>query len=72
MEEFKVGNWIVEFTSNRSGWLTYDGKTIPKWGTSMSFYIQDKYIEYDFPLAVPKYVKKRLLDEDIKRNWKRV
>ena len=44
--EKKIKNWRIKFDKVNngyvSGWLLYEGKTIPNWGVGMSF-ILDKY-----------------------------
>ena len=59
--EKKIRNWRIKFKkSGTSGWLVYEGKTIPNWGVGMGF-ILDKYsVRYDYPEVVPKYVQDRL------------
>ena len=60
IKKIKVRNWTIEFKSNCSGWLVYDGKTIPSWGCGMLFIVDEFGFRCDYPEAVPKYVKERL------------
>ena len=64
MKEIKVRNWriLLDAQADKSaiaGLLMYDGVHIPDWGCGMNFII-DKTVRYEYPEAVPKYVKARL------------
>ena len=63
--ETKVRNWRIKFDESKdsaaiAGFLMYEGKLIPSWGCGMNFIIDKNSIRYDWPEAVPAYVKNRL------------
>lgn len=63
VKTLKVRNWIIEYTSPISGWLTYDGKVIPRWGCGMRFHTDEFGFRCDYPEVVPEYVRQKLLTE---------
>ena len=65
--ETKVRNWRIQFDESKdnnpaaiAGLLLYEGKIIPRWGCGMRFIIDVHSVRYDYPEAVPAYVKDRL------------
>ena len=62
--EKKIRNWRIKFNKFNngyvSGWLLYEGKTIPNWGCGMSFILDEYSVRYDYPGVVPAYIDDRL------------